>query len=53
MSVQSTPKAFRSVTSVDYPLFTGEGMMISLILLTPISLDLLRKRLTMRVQESP
>jgi hypothetical protein len=53
MSVQSTPTVFRSVTSLDYPLFTGEGMMISLILLTPIALDLLRKRLTMKIQDSP
>jgi membrane-bound metal-dependent hydrolase YbcI (DUF457 family) len=53
MSVQSIPTVFQSVTSIDYPLFTGEGMMISLILLTPIALDLLKKRLTMRIQDNP
>jgi len=45
MNVQSMPTAFQTATSLDYPLFTGEGLMISLILLAPIALDLLRKRL--------
>jgi len=44
VSLQSMPTVFQSVASLDYPLFTGEGLMISLILLTPIALDLLRKR---------
>ena len=42
--VHSTPTVFQSVTSLDYPLFTGEGLAISLILLAPIALNLIRER---------
>jgi membrane-bound metal-dependent hydrolase YbcI (DUF457 family) len=50
MSVQSIPTVFQSVTSLDYPLFTGEGFMISLILLTPIALDMIRKKYATNAQ---
>lgn len=50
MSVHSTPTVFQSVTSLDYPLFTGEGLMISLILVTPIAINLIRKRHTTSIQ---
>lgn len=42
VEVITTATVFQQVTSIDYPLFTGEGLMISLLLLTPMALNLLR-----------
>lgn len=44
LEVQRTTTVFKQVASLDYPLFTGEGLMVSLILLTPVILSLLRER---------
>ena len=44
LEVQRTTTVFKQVASLDYPLFTGEGLMVSLILLTPVMLSLLRER---------
>jgi len=50
MRVHSTPTVFQPVTSLDYPLFTDEGLAISLILLAPIALNILRERHEASVQ---
>lgn len=39
----SRPTRFTYFESLDAPLFTGQGLMISLLLLTPILLDLMRR----------
>jgi membrane-bound metal-dependent hydrolase YbcI (DUF457 family) len=44
LEVQRTATVFEQVASIDYPLFTGEGLMISLLLLTPIALNFLWER---------
>ena len=44
LEVQRTATVFKQVASLDYPLFTGEGLVVSLILLTPMVLNLLRER---------
>jgi membrane-bound metal-dependent hydrolase YbcI (DUF457 family) len=38
------PTNFRPVNGFDYPLFTGEGLIISIILLLPVILPLIRGR---------
>jgi hypothetical protein len=44
VEVQRTATVFKQVTSIDYPLFTGEGLTVSLLLLIPLALNLLRER---------
>ena len=48
--LHSTPTVFQPVTSLDYPLFTGEGLVISLILLAPIALNIIRERHATSIQ---
>jgi len=43
LRVKSRPTTFKPIESLDAKLFTGEGLLISLILLAPILLSLLKR----------
>ena len=44
ISMSSQPTIFTKATGLDYPLFTQEGLLISLILLAPIIYNQIKKR---------
>jgi hypothetical protein len=44
ISMTSQPTIFTTASGLDYPLFTQEGILISLILLTPIIYNQIKKR---------
>ena len=48
VEVLGVPTVFKPVASLDYPLFTGEGLAVSLILLLPIVLSMVKPRLEAR-----
>ena len=50
VEVHTSATVFRQVASIDYPLFTGEGLMVSLLLLAPVALNLIRMRRSTEIQ---
>ena len=47
VEVHRTATVFKQVSEIDYPIFTGEGLLLTLILITPIVLNMLIERKTL------